>query len=58
VLYLPVEGGVDRGTYLEDDWVRSREVSSGLLDFLERLAIDIRAFVAHDPTHKYLVTTE
>jgi hypothetical protein len=58
VLYLPVEGGVDGGTYLEDDWVRSREVGSSLLDFLERLAIDIRAFVAHDVTHRYLVTSD
>ena len=49
VLYLPVEGGIEDGLYLERPGVRSRVVGRTLLEFLERVAVDIRAFLAHPP---------
>jgi hypothetical protein len=57
VLYLPVEG-IQESDFIDRPGVHSREVGRSLLEFLERLAVDFRAFVANDPTHKYLVTTE
>jgi len=54
VFYLPSDGAVRDGVYLEEKGIRAVELTADIDQFMARLLEDLRAFVRSDVSHRYL----
>lgn len=54
VYYLPSSGAVEDGKFLESPTARVCQVATSVSGFLERLRMDIEAFVRDDIEHEYM----
>ncbi len=55
VYYLPSFATVEEGIFFEDDDAIVKRIASNMSDFLERLKIDIEAFVYNKKDHKFMI---
>ena len=54
VYYLPSMCGVEDGVLFVHDAAPVRRIADSVMDFLDRLKVDIEAFVRGDTTHTYM----
>ena len=55
IYYLPSSGAVKDGTFIEDYSTPVRQIAASIMDFLDRLKMDIEAFVRDECDHEFMV---
>lgn len=54
IFYLPL-AGVEKRQFVEDELVSAHRIAASVIEFLELVNADVRAFVRGDRAHRYVV---